>query len=177
MIFTETKLYGAYIIEIEKSEDERGFFARTWDKKIFQKNRLGSKVVQCNISFNKKKGILRGIHFQKKPYEEEKLVRCINGCIFDVIVDLRSTSKTYKEWFGVELSSKNYKSIFIPKGFAHGFQTLEDNTEVFYQMSQYHMPEYSNGFRWDDSSFRIKWPIKHPIISQKDLSWSNFEQY
>ena len=171
MIFTELKLKGAFIIELEKNEDERGFFARTWDKKEFEKLGLNSKLVQCSISFNKKKGTLRGIHYQEVPYEEVKLVRCTKGKIFDVIVDLRQISKTFRQWMAIELNDENYKMIYIPKGFAHGFQTLENNTEVFYQMSQIYVPKHAKGLRWDDPTLGISWPIKTPIISNKDSSW------
>lgn len=170
MIFTETKLRRAFIIEPEKLEDERGFFARTWDQKIFEEKGLESNLVQCNISFNKIKGTLRGLHYQAAPYEEDKLIRCTKGKIFVVLVDLKKDSKTFKQWETFELDDKNYKMLYIPKGFAVGYQTLEDNTEVFYQMSQYYMPEYSRGIRWDDPSLKITWPMKPTVISRKDLS-------
>lgn len=175
MIFKGTKLKGAFIIELEKQKDERGFFARTWDKEKLQKHRLNSQLVQCNISFNKKKGTLRGMHYQIKPYEEAKLVRCTKGSIYDVIIDLRPRSKTFREWLAVKLSQKNYKSLYIPEGFAHGFQTLEDNTEVFYQMSEVYAPSYARGIRWDDPAFKISWPLKHMIISKKDQSYLLFD--
>jgi dTDP-4-dehydrorhamnose 3,5-epimerase len=174
MIFTGTKLNGAFIIEPEKLEDERGFFARNWDQNEFEQHGLNSKLVQCNISFNKKKGTLRGIHFQSKPYEESKLVRCTKGKIYDVIIDLRPNSKTFLQWLGIELSENNHQSLFIPEGFGHGFQTLEDNTEVFYQMSQYYHPKYSGGIMWNDEYFKIKWPIKNLIISEKDSLYTKF---
>jgi len=174
MIFTETELTGAYIIEIEKLEDERGFFARAWDKNIFKKNGLNPDLVQCDISFNKIKGTLRGMHYQIQPYEESKLVRCTRGMIFDVIIDLRKSSKTFKKWVSFKLSNDNYKMLYIPEGFAHGFQTLEDNTEIFYQMSQFYNPDYSKGILWNDPYFKIKWPIENPIISKKDLSYDKF---
>ena len=176
MIFTETKLKGAFIIEPEKLEDERGFFARTWDKKEFEERGLNPKLVQCDISFNKKKGTLRGMHYQIAPYEEAKIVRCTKGSIFDVIIDLRPKSKTFKEWIGVELSSSKHKMIYVPEGFAHGFETLEDNTEVFYQMSEVYVPEYAKGVRWDDPLFKINWLLNTPIISKKDLSYEFFEK-
>ena len=171
MIFTETKLKGAFIIELEKLEDERGFFARTWDQKQFEECGLNSKLVQCDISFSKKKGTLRGLHYQIAPYEEAKLVRCTRGKIFDVVIDLRHESKTFKEWIGVELSVENYKILYVPEGLAHGFETLQDNTEVSYQMSEVYMPEYAKGVRWDDPLFKINWPLNMPIISKKDLSY------
>lgn len=171
MIFTETELEGSYIIEIEKIEDERGFFARSWDKKQFEERNLNSNLIQCNISFNKTKGTLRGMHYQDMPHAEAKLVRCTRGRMYDVIIDLRKNSKTFHKWIGVELSDKNYKMLYIPEGFAHGFQTLEDDTEVFYQMSQAHVPEYSRGIRYDDERFQISWPLPNHIISKNDLLW------
>ncbi len=132
MIYTETKLRGAFIIEPERLEDERGFFARTWCKREFEAHRLNPKLVQCNISFNKKRGTLRGMHYQEAPHEEARSVRCTMGAIYDVIIDLRPNSKTHKQWFFGELTAKNRKMLYIPEGFAHGFLTLEDNTEVFY---------------------------------------------
>lgn len=176
LIFSETKLEGAYIIEPEKIEDERGFFARSWDSKVFEKKGLNSKLVQCSISYNKKKGTLRGPHYQIPPYEEDKLVRCTSGKIFDVIIDLRKESKTFKEWLSVELSKENYRMLYIPKGFAHGFQTLEDNTEIFYQISEFHMSEYYRGVRWDDPTFNIEWPLKISVISKKDSSFELFKK-
>jgi dTDP-4-dehydrorhamnose 3,5-epimerase len=171
MIFSQTKLNGSFVIEIEKSEDERGFFARTWDQKEFESKGLISKFSQYSISFNKNAGTLRGIHYQEEPYQEVKIVRCTKGKIFDVIIDLRENSKTRMDWFGIELSSQNYKSLYIPEGFAHGFQTLEDNTEVVYQISNEYMPEYAKGKLWNDPVFSITWPIKSPIISERDKQW------
>ncbi|MCK5398353.1 MAG: dTDP-4-dehydrorhamnose 3,5-epimerase family protein, partial [Thermoplasmata archaeon] len=140
MIFTETRLKGAFIIDIEPIEDDRGFFARSWCRNEFEKHGLNPDLVQCNISFNKKKGTLRGMHYQTAPHEESKLVRCTRGSLFDVIIDLREDSGTYKKWFGIELSAENRRMIYMPGGFAHGFQTLEDNTEVFYQMTEFYYP-------------------------------------
>jgi len=171
MKFFETELKGSYIIELEKLEDERGFFTRIWDKKKIQDKGLDSDLVQMSFSFTKKKGTLRGMHFQKKPFEETKLVRCTRGKIFDVIIDLRAESNTYKKWIGMELKSDDFKMLYIPEGFAHGFQTLEDNTEVFYQVSNWFSPEHERGIRWDDKELDIKWPIDNPIISKKDLSY------
>ena len=173
MKFFETELKGSYIIELEKLEDERGFFTRIWDKKKIQDKGLDSDLVQMSFSFTKKKGTLRGMHFQKKPFEETKLVRCTRGKIFDVIIDLRPESNTYKKWIGVELKSDDLKMLYIPEGFAHGFQTLEDDTEVFYQMSNWFSPEHAQGIRWNDEEFNIEWPIKSPIISKKDLSYES----
>ena len=176
MIFTETKLKGAYIMEPEILEDERGFFARTWDQKEFERIGLNSKLVQCNVSFNKKKGTLRGMHYQVAPYQEAKLVRCTRGKIYDVIIDLKPESKTFKEWFGVELREKNCNMLYIPEGFAHGFQTLQDDTEVFYQMSELFRPDYARGIRWDDETFQIRWPLKPTVISKKDSSYELFNK-
>ena len=175
MIFKETELKGAFIIQIEPIEDERGFFARSWCKKEFEQYGLNCNLVQCNISFNKKRGILRGMHYQIEPYKETKLVRCIRGAIYDVIIDLRPESKTYKQWIGIELTSENRKILYVPEGFAHGFQTLENNTEVFYQVSEFYNPKYEKGVRWDDEVFGIKWPIKEKIISDKDKNHGYFE--
>ncbi len=176
MIFIKTKLAGSYVIDLEPIEDERGFFVRSWDKKIFQELGLDSGLVQCSVSFNKTRGTLRGMHYQSPPYEESKLVRCTKGSIYDVIIDIRLKSNTFKQWFSIELTSDNYKMLFIPTGFAHGFQTLENNTEVFYQISNYYMPQYSKGIRWNDENFNINWPITDPIISKKDLSFPAFKE-
>jgi len=174
--FLETSLKGAYIIEIEPIEDNRGLFARSWCKREFEAHSLNSKIVQCNISFNTKKGILRGMHYQIKPSEEAKLVRCTSGAIFDVIIDLRADSPTFKGWFAVELNDKNRKMLYIPERFAHGFQTLKDNTEVFYQMSEYYSPNHSRGIRWNDPSFSIQWPEDKRIISKRDQQYPDFSQ-
>ncbi len=171
MIFTETPLKGAFVIEPELIEDDRGFFARSWCKHEFEEHGLNPKLAQCNISFNKKKGTLRGMHYQAAPHEEAKLVRCTMGSLYDVIIDLRKDSSTFKKWFDVELSVKNRKMLYIPEGFAHGFQTLEDDTEVFYQMSDFYHPECSCGVRYDDPTVAIEWPLSDPIISLNDLSY------
>ncbi|OGS45225.1 MAG: dTDP-4-dehydrorhamnose 3,5-epimerase [Elusimicrobia bacterium RIFOXYD2_FULL_34_15] len=176
MKFIETKLKGAYIIEIERLEDERGFFGRTFCQKEFNAHGLNSRIVQCNISFNKEKGSLRGMHYQVAPYEEVKLLRCIRGAIYDVIIDLRTDSTTYCKWVSVELNDKNNRMFYIPAGFAHGFQTLEGNTELFYQMSEFYHPESARGVRWDDQAFNIKWPLPNPIMSEKDSKYQNFKK-
>jgi len=175
MRMTETKLKGSYIIEPEIKRDDRGFFARTFDKKKFDESGLNSQLLQCNISFNEIKGTIRGIHYQESPHQEIKLVRCTKGKIFDVIVDLRLDSKTYWDWFGIELSAENYKMLYVPKGFAHGFQTLENNSEVFYQMTDCYMPKFARGIRWDDKKIGIKWPLPLTRISEKDLSFKILE--
>lgn len=176
MIFRETKLKGAYVIEPERSEDERGFFARTWCRKEFGDHGLDPAVMQCNISFNKKSGTLRGMHYQTAPHAEAKLVRCTQGSVFDVIIDLRKGSETYKDWFGVELTRDNHNMLYIPENFAHGFLTLEDNTEVFYQMSEFYYSECSRGVRWNDPAFSIQWPVKVSIISDRDRDCPDFTE-
>ena len=172
MIFTETKLKGAYIIDIEPIEDKRGFFARSWCRKEFTERGLNPNLVQCNISYNKRKGTLRGMHYQAAPHQEVKVVRCTKGSIYDVIVDLRQDSSTCRQWVGVELSAENRRMLYVPEGFAHGFLTLEDKTEVFYQMSEFYFPECAGGIPWDDPAIGIVWPEKNPIISEKDMAFS-----
>lgn len=171
MIFKETDLEGAYIVELEAIEDNRGFFARSFCRKEFEKYGLNPNIVQCNISYNKKKGTLRGMHYQVKPHEEAKIVSCVKGSIYDVIIDLRPDSPTRCHWFAVELSAENFKMLYIPEAFAHGFQTLEDNTVVFYQMSEFYHPECAMGVRWDDPAFNIEWPDDARIITVKDLRY------
>jgi len=172
MIFTEIELVGAYIVEIEQIEDERGFFARSWCRKEFMAIGLNPHLEQCNISYNRLRGTLRGMHYQVNPHREAKLVRCTRGKIYDVIVDMRGDSITYKKWTGVELSAENRRMLYVPEGFAHGYQTLEDDTEVFYQVSESYFPKCERGLRWDDPSIDIDWPISDPIISPKDSSWA-----
>jgi dTDP-4-dehydrorhamnose 3,5-epimerase len=174
MIFTATTLNGAFLIEPERRQDERGFFARTWCEREFAAAGLQTEWVQCNISFNRQRGTLRGMHYQAAPYEEAKLVRCTMGAIYDVIIDLRADSPTFRQWLAVELTADNRHMLFIPQGFAHGFQTLTDETEVFYQMSQFYAPEYARGVRWDDSAFKIAWPADKRIISERDQSFPDF---
>lgn len=175
MKFIEMKLKGAYIVEPERLEDERGFFARTFCQKEFEANDLNTRLVQCSISFNKRKGTLRGMHYQIAPMAEAKLVRCTMGAIYDVIFDFRKNSKTYLQSTAFELNSDNRIMIYIPEGFAHGFQTLEDNSEVLYQMSEFYDPEYAQGFRYDDPVLGIKWPLKKVIISEKDKKYQNIK--
>ncbi len=162
------------MIEPEMHEDDRGFFARTFCRREFEVRGLNPQVVQCNVSFNKRKGSLRGMHFQASPYSEAKLVRCTAGSIYDVIIDLRASSSAFRKHFGVELSARNRKMLYIPEEFAHGFQTLEDDTEVFYQMSQYYSPEHSRGVRWDDPAFEILWPPGERIIIERDRTYPDF---
>ena len=174
MIFTETKLKGMFIIQPERLKDERGFFARTWCNREFAAHGFNPNLVQCNISFNKKRGTLRGMHHQVAPHEEAKLVRCTMGAIYDVVIDLRPNSPTFKDWLSVELTAENRKMIYVPEGFSHGFMTLEDNTEVFYQMSEFYAPECARGIRWDDPAFNIAWPEDVKVISKKDKEYPDF---
>lgn len=169
MIFTETKIKGVYIIEPELLTDERGFFARSFCKEEFEKHGLDTAIVQCNISYNKKKGTLRGMHYQAPPYEEAKIVNCTKGAIYDVVLDLRKDSKTYCQWVAVELTDENFKMVYIPKGCAHGFQTLKDDTMVYYQMTEFFHLECASGVRWDDTKLKILWPdTQMKIISDND---------
>jgi dTDP-4-dehydrorhamnose 3,5-epimerase len=174
MLFAETKLKGAYVIDLEQRKDERGFFARAWCADEFGKLGLNTNLVQCNISFNLKKGTLRGMHYQIEPYPEAKVVRCTMGAIYDVIVDLRPQSPTFKQWISVELSAESRRALYVPIGFAHGFQTLMDNTEVFYQMSEFFHPECAQGARWDDPAFGIEWPQDERIVSVRDQEYPAF---
>jgi dTDP-4-dehydrorhamnose 3,5-epimerase len=174
MIFTPLALKGAFIIDLERQQDERGFFARTWCQREFESHGLGMQWVQCNISFNRRKGTLRGMHYQIAPYAETKLVRCTRGAMYDVLLDLRRDSLTFTQWQAVELTATNGRMLLIPEGFAHGFQTLAHETEVFYQMSQFYAPEYARGVRWDDPIFQISWPEAKRIISERDRSYPNF---
>ena len=168
MIFNEAGLPGAYIIEPEPAEDQRGYFARTFCRREFAARGLNSDVAQCSVSFNVRKGTLRGMHYQAEPHGEVKLVHCVRGAIYDVIIDLRPGSESYCRWVGVELSALNGRQLYVPEGFAHGFVTLEDDTLVCYRMSAFYAPEYARGVRWNDPAFAIKWPLSDPIISDKD---------
>lgn len=175
MIFTETELHGLFIIEPEKLGDERGFFSRTWCKKEFEAHGLNSNLVQCSVSFNQKQGTIRGMHYQSRPFEEAKLVRCTQGVIWDVVIDLRADSPTFKKWFAIKLTADNRKMLYVPETFAHGFQTLEDNSEVFYQITEYYSPENSRGIRWNDPAFSINWPMTDIVISRKDQAYPDFQ--
>lgn len=174
MIFQETELKGAYIVELEPAKDERGYFARTYCQNEFRQNGLELTIVQCDVSYNKRKGTLRGMHYQLAPHEEVKLVSCIRGAIYDVIVDLREQSSTYGRWTAAELTENNCKMFYVPHGFAHGFQTLANNTMVCYLMSEYYYPECARGVRWNDSVFGIKWPVKIAIMADKDRQFPDF---
>lgn len=174
MIFKETTLKGAYVIEINKLEDERGFFGRSWCANELSEYGLKTNIAQANTSFSKTKGTLRGMHYQNDPYQETKLIRCTRGAIFDVIIDLRPQSSTFKQWFGIELTQDNYKMLYIPEDFAHGFITLEDNCEVTYLVTQFYTPGAEAGIRWNDSQFNIKWPLNPKVISDKDKIHPDF---
>jgi len=179
MKFTETKLKGAFIIEAKKMEDERGYFSRVWCKKEFKEHGLVSDTVQANISYNKKKGTLRGMHYQVAPFAESKTVRCITGAIYDVIIDLRPDSPTYKEWIGVDLDagteSDSFTMLYVPQGFAHGFITMKDETTVHYMVTEYYTPGAEGGIKFDDPAFNIQWPMKPTVISDKDRDRPLFE--
>ena len=175
MILTETNLKGTFIIEVQKLEDQRGFFSRAWCQKEFEAYGLSVSFVQCNINFSKRKGTLRGLHYQVEPYEEIKLIRCTKGSIYDVVIDLRPGSATYRQWIAVELTADNHKMLYVPEGFAHGFQTLDNNVEIFYQMSEFFHEECRKGVRWDDPSFQIKWALPNPILSASDRSFKDFK--
>lgn len=175
MLFTRTLLAGAYVIDLERLEDERGFFARSYCEKEFDQKGLCARWVQCNVSYNARRGTLRGMHYQAPPFEEAKLVRCTRGGIYDVIIDLRPESSTYKQHFGVELNEDNRSMLYIPGGFAHGFLTLTDQTEVFYQMSEFYHPSAAGAVRWNDETFGIVWPEPVAVISEKDAQWPDFQ--
>ncbi len=172
MIYHKTALNDAYVLELEQIVDERGFFARSWSKEELESQGLNGGLAQCSVSFNRKKDTLRGMHFQIPPYGETKLVRCTSGAIFDVIIDLRVQSSTYMKWMSVELSAVNRKMLYIPKGFAHGFQTLTPESEVFYFISEAYHPEAARGVHWNDPAFQISWPkAEHRVISDRDNNW------
>ncbi len=176
MIFTKTKLDGAYVVDVNPIDDERGFFARSFCQQEFASRGLRVQVKQCNISYNKKRGTLRGMHFQQAPKAEAKLVRCTRGKIYDVIIDLRPTSTTYGQWVAVELSETNCRALYVPEEFAHGFQTLEDDSEVFYHMFEFYSPEDARGVRWDDPAFGITWPLPNPTLSERDKSYPPYRR-
>lgn len=177
MKFTEIKLKGAFIIEIDRIGDERGFFGRQWCQNEMTKMGLKADIAQVNTSLNKEKGTLRGLHYQKFPFQETKLIRCIRGRIFDVIVDLRPDSATFKQWFGLELTQDNYKMLYAPDNFAHGFITLKDNSEILYLVSQFYQPEAEAGLRWDDPQFSIHWPGSVQVMSDKDRNRPDFDEF
>jgi dTDP-4-dehydrorhamnose 3,5-epimerase len=175
MIFRKTNLKGVFIIELEKHKDDRGYFARTWCENEFKANGLNSKLAQANTALSVQKGTLRGMHYQIAPYEETKIIRCIRGSVFDVVIDIRPDSITYCQWLGIELSSENHTMLYVPEGFAHGYKTLRNNSEVFYLVSQFYTPDAERGIRWDDPAFSIKWPeTSDLIISEKDKNWPDY---
>ena len=171
MIFTETPLPGAWMVDLELRSDERGFFARSYCLDEFAAQGLGTPLRQCSVSYNDRKGTLRGLHYQAAPHEEHKLVRCTAGAVFDVIVDIRPHSGHYKRWFATELTAQNRRALFIPPGFAHGFITLSDDAEVYYMISVPHSPEHAQGFRWSDPAFGIQWPLSPSVISPRDAAY------
>ena len=175
MKFIPLKLNDAYKIEIEPIHDDRGFFARSFCQRSFEDLQLKTTIIQSNISYNRKKGTVRGMHYQVKPHEEAKLVRCVKGTIYDVIIDIRPDSTTFKQWFGIKLSEHNNTMLYIPEGFAHGFQTLEDNVKVSYQMFDRYSPECARGICWNDPIFKISLPLPVSTISEKDKSYRQFE--
>lgn len=175
MIFQRTKLSGVFEIQIELKSDDRGFFARSWCQKEFESHGLNTKLAQCSVSFNTRKGTLRGLHYQDVPFGEVKLVRCTTGSIYDVVLDLRPQSPMFKNWVGVTLTAEKRNMLYIPEGCAHGFLTLEDATEVFYQISEFYHPELSRGVRWDDPAFHINWPEEVAVISERDRTYPDYE--
>jgi len=177
MIFKETRLQGAFLIELEKREDERGFFARVCCQDEFAAHGLRSHFVQCNTAYSKTRGTLRGLHYQVPPHEEAKLIHCTMGAIYDVLLDLRPASPTYKEWLAVELTSRNGRLVYVPEGCAHGYQTLEDHTQVLYPVSAAYCAEAERGVRWDDPVFGIEWPpVERRVLSPKDASWPDYDE-
>jgi len=172
--FEETPLRGAWVVDLAPIEDERGFFARSFCEKEFSERGLNPRVVQCNVSFNRRRGTLRGMHYQAAPHEEAKLVRCTQGAVWDVIVDLRPGSPTFKRWYGAELSAANRRAFYVPEGMAHGFQTITEDAEVLYQMAASFRPESARGVRWNDPAFAIQWPIADPFMSERDRAFPLF---
>lgn len=174
--FTETKLKGAFVIEPETFRDDRGFLARSFSQKEFESRGLNPRMAECNISFSRKRHTIRGMHFQNPPFAQAKLVRCTKGAIYDVIIDLRAESLTFRQWIGAELTAENHHMLYVPEGFAHGFQTLEDDTEVFYQISNFYNPGSEGGVRWNDPAFGIKWPATDGItINTRDQNYPDFK--
>jgi dTDP-4-dehydrorhamnose 3,5-epimerase len=176
MTFKKTGFPDAYVIDLEPHIDQRGFFARAWCRREFEDRGLNPRLVQCNISYNERRGTLRGMHYQMAPHEEAKLVRCTRGCIYDVIVDLRPDSPMYTNYLGIELSASNRTMLYVPEGVAHGFLTLEDDTEVFYQMSAFYEPDAARGVRWNDPAFNIKWPARVEHIKDRDQNYPDFQR-
>jgi dTDP-4-dehydrorhamnose 3,5-epimerase len=175
MILAATRLAGAWLIDIEPRKDERGFFARTWCRQELSAQGLDTEIAQESLSFSRRRGTVRGLHFQRPPHDETKIARCVRGAVFDVIVDLRPGAATYLGWQGFELTADNRRAIYIPKGFAHGFQTLTDDAEVAYQISAFYAPEAAAGYRYDDAAFGVVWPLPVAVISKHDLGWPAFK--
>ena len=174
MIFHETALAGARVVELDRKHDERGFFARTWDAEVLRANGLNGDLAQASTAFNERRGTLRGLHFQRPPYEEAKVVRCTRGAVYDVIVDLRGDSPTFKRWLAAELTPDNGLMLYVPEGFAHGYLTLVDATETSYFISTPYVPEHADGVRWDDAAFGIEWPATPQVIAERDSAWPDF---
>ena len=174
MLFHNTPLDGAYIIEPQKISDKRGFFARIWCQNELKEMGLNPEILQSNVGYSVHKGTLRGLHFQKAPHAEVKIVRCTKGTIYDVIVDLRPGSATFKKWFGVELSENNHKMIYAPEGFAQGYITLADESEMYYLTTNFYQPDSASGVRYNDPAFEIDWPIEPQVISDQDMNWPDF---
>ena len=175
MIFAETKLKGAHILDLQKFGDDRGYFARVFCRKEFEEHGLNPFVAQANTSFSKTRGTLRGMHFQRAPHREAKLVKCVQGALYDVIIDLRPESPTFKQWVGVELTPETGRMLYVPEGFAHGFQTLAEDTVVMYLVSEFYAPHAEGGVRHDDPAFGIEWPEPVTVMSDKDQNWPDFE--
>jgi dTDP-4-dehydrorhamnose 3,5-epimerase len=174
MKFTETPLQGAWLIDIEPFEDARGFFAVTWTPDAFTSRGLDPALVQCNLAFNHRRGTIRGMHFQREPFAEVKIVRCTRGRIFDVVIDLRPDSASHGKWFSAELSEDNRRMLYVPPGFAHGYQTLTDDTEAYYHVSAPYSPTHALGVRWNDPRFGVRWPLAVSEISARDAEWPDF---
>jgi dTDP-4-dehydrorhamnose 3,5-epimerase len=176
IIFKEMELKGAFVLEPDIYEDERGFFARSFSEREFEAHGVNPRVVECNISFNRRQHTVRGMHFQRAPHAQAKLVRCTAGAIYDVIIDLRGDSETFGRWVGLDLTAENRLMLYVPEGFAHGFQTLADNTEVFYQVSDHYAPASCAGVRWNDPAFGIQWrEAEHVIINERDRTYEDFQ--
>lgn len=174
MIFEKTRLAGVFEIQVNRLVDERGFFTRTWCQQEFEEHGLNGRLAQCSLSFNARRGTLRGVHYQAAPFPEAKLVRCTAGAVFDVALDLRADSPTFRQWYGTVLSAEKHNALYIPEGCAHGMLTLADASEVFYQISEFYHPEGSRGVRWNDPAFAIEWPEKVEVISERDRTYPDF---
>jgi len=175
MKFVETPVAGVWVVEPERFSDERGFFARTWDAEVFAARGLNAGLAQCSVSYNARRGTLRGMHYQAAPHEEAKLVRCTRGSVFDVALDLRPGSETFRRWFGVELSAESRLALYVPEGCAHGFLTLSDDSEVAYQISAFWAPDAGRGVRFDDPAFAIEWPAQVVVANERDRTYPDFE--